>query len=560
MSHMYSRFTSTLRVLTFGLSAIALSASAQVPAASAAPAPLVPGTTVGISPIIATNPGDFNFTQYTKTVVQELTAREEFARDAKDLETFKNYVEQLNKGIEEFQAKLQDPETGLIAMSVKATQSIATPGEVFLTAINQYDIDQRNLRIKFANLASIASAFPSRTKLGFDQSGVDSVSKFGEIDFSVMSANLTKALDELTNKLKNLRQYVISGSGTPIVIAENTGKSMAPDFPMALSFSNETVKDWQAKIKKLRLLDGTEKDVLNAYTMDAQEKVQRFIKTWGTGERGRILNANDIKARATEAELILKQLWSRHYLRAVYGMSLGTFYMAEFKKRIGNIEIWLASTEDLCVFLDQPLWNDNLHIELEQGLRNALEIAQSRSVSVLEGGDPMSINGNIENTMPGSLPIGHDAVKAPLLQRANSLLTFLGGKRPGAMAASAMLQLVLADVIAERMLIQPGGIQAVGDFYQARFMTNPEDIEKFGKYAEEWDEENLVANSGAASANSFATMYYDALLVGKRMAPKQIQIEQYLKNIAMLTLNSKFDAAVNDRKNRFKAPKKDGPK
>jgi hypothetical protein len=475
--------------------------------------------------------GNYSFVHYDKGSLQADYLNKIDDRNKADKEYFLNAVQTIESQFEALLTQTVYGKNGLRQMSVDAEAGIFTPIAKFATALNEYMMQKTALEAKIASLTSIVGSLPSHVAINAEGSGLKNVPNYGNINFENIKNFYASRLAKVDEELSNLPQKLTLANGNPHIMEGGAGTSLS--IPKQLvQLSSDQIKKMRYDVFKAKNWGSESKRELNDYTVYVKRLVQTFIKDYGTTERFRFHNQADEKHKADLLREIADAFYARSYLRAVYGMPLGTIGIS-YQKRTANIDKFTVSTEALSTMMMEPVWDETNLNTIQQAYYNALEVSVARSSGILTG-----------NT--------------GLLNRANALLTYLGGYSQLADVTNSVLQLMAADLYEEKLIITAGGLAKMQIRYKERYSSS-EQAKKYYKTlhlaldppapsADGNSEEDPNADVGVVSASSVNGYFQKALIECKNKQGELLQAKQLEAQIAIAS--GAADSAVIKASNK----------
>ncbi len=202
----------------------------------------------------------------------------------------------------------------------------------------------------------------------------------GIIDFTAVVKSYTDELKGLKDKVANLTFIIKLPNGTFHTL-KGIDLSILRE---KLSFSAAELDDLRQKAARLRIMPTRDQMLIdNTYNLFTLKKMQAVIKAFGKSQRYRTQRNKDGLDRAIKD--LEETFWTRSYLRATYGLKLGSFTV-EYKKRPFFLDKIFSSTD---LKFSGLVRNENTLIIAEDKMYNALETNEGRNSSVLRYETPL---------------------------------------------------------------------------------------------------------------------------------------------------------------------------
>jgi hypothetical protein len=229
--------------------------------------------------------------------------------------------------------------------------------------------------------------------------------------------------------------------------------------------------------KKLRIMPHEDRNRLNqTYNRFTLEQVKNFIQVFGASQRYRTQENQAGLERALEH--LQEAFWTRSYLRATFGIKIGSFAI-DYHKQILNFDFFGSNH---LKFNSQFLYNENDLVKMQDLTFNALATHTGKTVSILK-------------------------LETPIFSRISSAMTYFAGERQEAQANALILKLLANDTEEELTLSKVGGLKAVRAAYRARYY----DTAKNQKYFKDLSEKYLPSHDGTDIEQDLHTVDADTL-------------------------------------------------
>lgn len=251
-----------------------------------------------------------------------------------------------------------------------------------------------------------------------------------EIQLDTLKDHYHQQLERLQNQVNGLTFRLLLPNETPFV---QMGINLENLRGLQL-LSAEQINEMQRKMVRKRAMTTREKNVIdqgiNAFTESA---LKTFIEVFGTSQRYR--TSSNEKGRREAAEVLAKAFWARFYIRATYGIKIGSVPVY-YDKSIFNIDYLLSDMKIGSV----PVWAD-------AQLTQARDHAREAQATLKEGGESWAAF--IRN-----------------------LSIWLGGSKAAESAKRLVIDFIHTDIEQELKLGQRGGLHKVRDAYRHKFYVS----------------------------------------------------------------------------------------
>lgn len=393
--------------------------------------------------------------------------------------------------------------------------------EEFAIAVDNFTARLSNLRLKLDTIDAIFNSLPSKIERkdmrGTRDAAVGDTPVQLEANMSKVKETFAQSLTDLEEQAKNLFQVVIVNNADgkspsqaqPVIIQAGTGKSLTLETDLIL-ISEDARKALRAEIRMLRSWSTDDRNAFNQFTEFTANQLTRFKTKFGTEESYRFRNDADMKLREEIMGSLIKSFFVRSRYRALSGLPIGGIGF-NFKKMIGNIEIFLASS-DYLKEIKVPVWMDSANqdwIGYRQSAENAMQVLAKRTGGVFKPKDGSFLSG------------------------ANAFMTLVRGQSQLAEANKMIIEQLAADMY-EEVMVAEGDQIGMEDFYKSRWRKS--DVEKAA--VKQMVEQLDAAKENGALSGTLAGYYSE---LGDVVDDKQVNKDIALKKDAYLKLITKVE-------------------
>ncbi len=454
------------------------------------------GASLGVGGIIGgIQSGDYNFQNFDVNEFQKqlIGIRKE------DRDYFISATKKINESFTRYVQEAVYGEKGLKRYSDKSLYSGGTvliSAQDFLSAVNEFTSRKTVLESEIKSLVALGASLPKDVNLSSRKNG-NTAQNFGQINFSSIETYFMSEIQKLTQFVSNLGYLIQLGNNLPHQIVPNTGMGLVLDAPEIL-LSDEAMEKYQNDMIRFKHWEAKDYGTIDDFAVFTRRMAMNFIDTYGTTERYRF---TDKKERNKAKDDLIEIFWVRSYLRVLYGMPLGTFYV-DYEKRLANFEVLASKTKGIVnSFREEIVWEQDKFVRLEQNYRNILNVVDQRSVGILDG-------------------------NAPLLHRLNAAMSWVGGNQELNRVLSLAFKILAADFHEEKLLRKPGGLALLKKFYNERYYSNIEDRKLCDKREAAFgggNDEDAFSDVGGAAEGSLASHF---MKVSAKAEKQMLRIEK----------------------------------
>lgn len=340
------------------------------------------------------------------------------ARDQRAYEFLSSSLEVLHGGLKDL---------GVIVrkLSEQSDESLGTfvPAQGFMAAVRDFEQSLLFLNDKIHSLGLLPDL---RTDARKELSGI--------INFAPLKEHYLQQIKSIKDSISRSLFHLKLPSGA---IYSQTGIDTTSLKQMQL-YSAETMNQLHQLANTKKMMTTKEHTVIdgsiNAFTRKALET---YIDVFGTSER--FHNSSDQEGRLKAAQALYDVFWTRFYIRAVYGIKIGSIPV-QYQKRIFNLDYLISDVK----IGSTPLWE-------ESNLRTALNLATEAQATLSN-----------KNANYFASALRHFIVKSTGSGAAqnNKLL---------------IINLVRIDLEEELKLGKPGGLREVRASYRQNYMGTEQD-------------------------------------------------------------------------------------
>lgn len=363
-----------------------------------------------------------------------------------------------------------------IKLSQRSKSGETVPSEEFFAAMNEINqkITVVNSRISSVTVIN-PQTLPSKIEINVGTQ-THTVPGFGQIEFGPIIKPFQDNIERLRKQASDYFFKVgFAKSGVPEIINENSGTALNPAFSNQPVMTGVEIEALRKIIKEKR----TPTDSVIEYSQNQARQLRRligvFVQRYGTDEKYRLRNDKDIvnipsegdrtkvvgisiKDYFTQRDAAFKEIvdafWQRSYLRAKWGIRFCAIQTAKYQQRWLNMDKFLVQTEALRQFREEVACDDSELADAEVNARLIFKVLDERSTQIFEKNSPN------------------------ILVRANSFMTFLGGRRPSAEAQFMIMQLIVGDIQEEKILNNEG-LAKLYEFYGLRYKSTQQNSDYY---------------------------------------------------------------------------------
>ena len=251
-----------------------------------------------------------------------------------------------------------------------------------------------------------------------------------EIRFDALKDHYFQQLERLRDKVNGLTFRLLLPNETPFV---QMGINLENLRGLQL-LSAEQINEMQRKIVRKRAMTAREKNVIdqgiNAFTESA---LNTFIEVFGSSQRYR--TSSNEQGRQEAAQALAQAFWARFYIRATYGIKIGSVPV-HYDKSIFNADYLLSDMKIGAV----PVWS-------QTQLTGSLDQAREAQATLKDGGQSWATF--IRN-----------------------LSVWIGGSQAAESAKRFVIDLIYTDIEQELKLGHRGGLHKVREAYRQKFYSS----------------------------------------------------------------------------------------
>lgn len=316
----------------------------------------------------------------------------------------------------------------------------------FLAITRSYSQESAVIKDKINSLALLPS-------LQTDEM-VKSVSK---MDFSLLKDHYHGELKKIDLQVSLIHFRITLPNGS---FHEQMGVDCSTLRSMQL-YTSQQIAEMKRKVLLLKAMPARERNVLdqsvNAFT---KQTLETYVSTFGTSERYR--TSSDLDGRKRAAIALQDVFWARSYIRATYGIKIGSIPV-NYAKQIFNVDYYLS---DITIG-GMPIYEENTLIY-------AVNIAKEALVT-LEG----AVSDHWQSNAPGSIQTWGAVSDRWQGNTLRSIQTWITGRTHEIDAKHFVIKRVNRDLEEELMLGKPGGLKQVRDRYRKAFHGNENDTKHY---------------------------------------------------------------------------------
>jgi hypothetical protein len=410
--------------------------------------------------------GDYNYTTLDKGRLQEklLSIFQQNQKDDRD------YV-LMSAG------KVEQAFVDLIGTQINGSEGLQTMADnshadkdqiptyaTYLKAKRAYMTAVADLGAKITSISALPSAMGHDEKITADGSGIVEVRGVGKVDLSEVLNFYKKQLADLDVKVRALNFTIIMPNGVPKM-------NVTGDIKLPSPYKQTEIDAMMTEIAKLKMLTTDQKNLVKQHNLKTREIIDAVIEAYGDTQRYRLNLAKDeVQKRFTDLEELM---WSRSYLRAMYGAPLGALAV-DYDESNFNLDFVFAKNN--VKFSSEFITNQGELIKSQKKIISALVTHEKRAASIL-------------------------APETDVLSRVMSTISFLNGTAQLSAVNATILKLLYADMSEELMLAQKG-MNAVRANYRSRWYKSEEDKAAVKERADIWSGEGDKADFGGINADS----------------------------------------------------------
>ncbi len=250
------------------------------------------------------------------------------------------------------------------------------------------------------------------------------------IQFDALEEHYRQQLDIIQRQVEGM-QFRLKLPGESLHVQQGVNFDSLQGLQL---LSAEKINEMQRSIVRKRFMSTREKNVIDQGINEFTEKALRtFIATFGTEERYR--TSSDESGRKEAAEALAEAFWARFYIRATYGIKIGSIPVG-YTKSIFNADYFLS---DMTIG-HIPVWSSP-----------DLTVARNRA---------REARASMKDT---SRSWAHWLRDASI---------WLGGSQAQETAKKFVIELLQTDLDQELQLGTSGGLKRVREAYRQRFYTS----------------------------------------------------------------------------------------
>lgn len=454
------------------------------------PPPPYPGTSKHSAPVINVAPQDredltINFSN--KSDVEQKYIEAFYKRGEKDGEVLRSTLDRLRGNIEELNQLSSDLHTMSDSRSFQAV-----PVKEFLDRVEAYRKRSDNFKIDIQTLKYLPKLRPDITA---DKEGVVNMQELVDYYNGIVQAITRRAeLLHFTVKLpdETTRRLTI------VEVDE-----FLDEGPI---YSPEEIERMSKEITALRIMPSRDRRVIdtsiNHFTFRA---IHAFIDTFGTSQRYR--TSVDLAGAKRAKEMLLDAFWARSYLRAVYGIKIGSIPV-EYTKRVFNLDYYLS---DMQVPSAQAIYDVN---DLTRYANMATEAF-----------------GTVESSASREW------------RSVNAWVTWASGKSNEMDTKFFIIGLLKRDLDEEITLSQAGGLKRVRDGYKQHYLTDKAARAFFESKANQTfgfgdDDDDIESDVGMVDADTLKGSLAQSVGILRNQENRLERARKLQKEVDMMTQNS----------------------
>ena len=403
------------------------------------------------------------------------------------LETLHGGFKELHEPVQRLQKLADDSLTGSVTL------------EEFLSAARDFKQSVAFLEDRTANIGLLPS-------LREDARGELS----GSMDIAPLREHYQAQLAALNKQVELLRFRLALPGGA---LHQQAGIDTTRLQGMQL-LSAAQINDMQKQVVKKKVMSTRERNVIdqsiNGFTRRALEE---YVDVFGTSERYR--TSSDRQGRLNAAKALQDAFWARFYIRANYGIKIGSIPV-NYQKQIFNADYLLSNVSVGAM----TVWDEN-------NLVRALNMATEAQVTQHSKGA-----GWVGSTL-------------------RYLSVWVGGQQSAEAAKQFIVDLVKMDLEQELALSKSGGLKKVRAAYRSQYFTSEEEkalYQQKGKvvFGDE-DDDDIEADVGMIDAGTLKGSIDQCINVLEQM---EIRLEEARKLQDSLAVLTSDNTVVTKRKKR----------
>lgn len=368
----------------------------------------------------------------------------------------REYLDQVNAKTQSFFKQM----TSLVYTDLTNLSVGVAPGMVDSAEILKSRAQFKKLRIELESSLSAFNAvtkgaLPSQTEVAVKGTPTQTT-QMRNIDMTNLVTAYTQALTGLESAVNEL-QFSVVMNGNPEIIK---GNLLNFKFKSPL-MSQKEVDKLRADAVKLMAPDSELKDQLFEFNRSIVKSISAFIDKYGKSEDWRFMSKEDAARRDDQLKLITEGFWARSYLRAKFGIKLGTFNPVDFKKGKLNISDWFKNRDELTAMREEQAYSNDDLIKAMSNIQEVVNIFSTRAVDFKNSNEP-------------------------ILARAYAFAHWATGGSTASEAILMMETLMAADILEEQIITNQSREDLVA-FYKSRYQGNQERTEHYKKLKCDWD-------------------------------------------------------------------------
>ena len=395
-------------------------------------------------------------------------------------------------------------------------------------ALNQLSIDSAGGAVQLKDFFARSAAFQSAREYASEK--LDVLATFQEtwnashtdapIDLSELILHYQRKVQELDSRAAALNFSIVLPTGA---IAKQQGLDPTTLRQMNLYTADQLIamREKATTLKIMRTSDRRRiNQTLNQFTV---AKIQAFLNAYGATQKHRDRNTEaQIDAARKELE---EMMWLRSYIRAVYGMKIGSYGLVDVHKKWFNMDSFGRTA---LRFSGQPIYDEN-----------TLMVQQDLALAVVAGQEGK--NAEILS------------LSTPFFTRIASVLTFFSGEKQWAAVNVQVLKLLIADIEEERILGRAGGLRELRVHYKRRYYSSKADEAYYQALADAYlpsaaDEDDPEADVVSVDSHSMRGVLGAALVALENQEDRINQAQAIEATLHQLNADSKVKARRNARR------------
>ena len=432
---------------------------------------------------------NINFFDKSRLEVEYLSVLK--ARDQRDYEFLYASIENLHGGLRDLSLPVQQLQT----MSDQSlTEGVAV--QDFLGSVRSYEQAISLLKNQISTLALLPTL------------KIDAMKELsGKINFAPLQQHYLQQLAFLEQHIASNRFNLTLPSGA---IHVQMGINTQSLKSMQL-FSAEQLANMRKQANAKKMMKTEERNIIeqsiNAFTRSALET---FIDAFGTSERYR--SSSDKEGQIKAAEALSDAFWARSYIRAVYGIKIGSVPV-NYQKRLFNLDYLISNISIGAI----TFWDES-HLEKARNLA-----VESQATAQYEGASSVL----------------------------REFSTLISGSGAAEHVKKFVIDLIKRDLEQELTLGRRGGLKEVRSTYRQFYYATEAKMLHYQQMTQQIfgspEEDDLEANVPVIESGTLRGVIAQCISVLEAMEERLEEARQIDNSLAIITSDYK---TVNKRKKR----------